>query len=157
MDRSYTPMLGLVVFWVTMGLLSSAQTQPKASADAGASIQLVSYQVVQLELRAPVRLRDPEGKEQSYHRAYLITLNGTFPRDQGLGFELFIGDYRIPEYGGTREGLYFRIYDPKIVSSLEGKEFGYRFGGKEVRSFGMRFSMKRAQPLKVIQETLPVR
>ena len=115
-------------------------------------IQLVSYDIVRLELKKPVRLRDLEGKEQTYDRAYLVTLKGTFPRNQGLGMELYIGDYRVPEYGGTRDGIYFRLYDEKLAASLEGKEFRYRFASKEIRSLNMRFSVKSKGQLKVEKE-----
>lgn len=116
------------------------------------AVQLVSYEIVRLELKQPVRLRDSEGKEQSYDRAYLVTLKGTFPRNQGLGMELYIGDYRVPEYGGTRDGIYFRIYDDKLLTRLEGKEFRYRFASKEIRSFDMRFSLKSKGQLRVEKE-----
>jgi hypothetical protein len=115
-------------------------------------IRLISYEITQLELKKSVRLLDTEGKEQKYDRAYLVTLKGTFPLNQALGFELYIGDYRVPEYGGTHDGLYFRIYDEKLVSRLEDKEFRYRFGPGEIRSLDSRFSVKRFQPFKVQKE-----
>lgn len=130
-------------------LPSPAQTNNQEKAG---TVGLSSYEIVQLELRKPVRLRDAEGKEQSYERAYLVTLKGTFPRDQGIGMELFIGDYRVPEYGGTKDGIYFRIYDEEILNSLEGKDFRYRIGRTEIRSLGKRFSTKGARPFKTQKE-----
>ena len=125
---------------------SRAQTQPPTGATP--SVHLESFQVVQQELKKPTRVRDSEGREQTYSRTYLVTLKGTFPRDQGLGMELYIGDYRVPEYGGTADGLYFRVYDPKMLSSLEGKEFRYRFAGSQLNGLGVRFSAKKTQPAK---------
>ena len=72
--------------------------------------------------------------------------------NQALGFELYIGDYRIPEYGGTHDGLYFRIYDQKLLARLENKEFRYRFGPGEVRSLDTRFSMKGFHTMKIQKE-----
>jgi len=115
-------------------------------------IRLISYEVSQLELKKTVRLLDTEGKEQKYDRAYVVTLKGNFPLNQALGFELYIGDYRVPEYGGTRDGLYFRIYDQKLLSRLENKEFRYRFGPGEMRSLDTRFSMKSFHTLKIQKE-----
>jgi hypothetical protein len=115
-------------------------------------LRLISYEIAQLELKKPIRLLDREGKEQKYDRAYLVTLKGTFPLNQALAFELFIGDYRIPEYGSTRDGLYFRIYDERVLARLEGKEFRYRFASPEIRGFDMRFSAKGSQPLKIQKE-----
>ena len=126
---------------------AQTQEQPKSE-----PIRLISYEIVQLELKKSIRLRDADGKEQSYDRAYLLTLKGTFPRDQALGLELYIGDYRVPQYGGTRDGLYFRIYDEKLLARLEGKEFRYRFASPEIHSFDVRFSAKSSQPLKTQKE-----
>jgi hypothetical protein len=132
--------------------LPSARRQSQGDQTKAEAIRLNSYDVVQLELKAPVRLRDTEGKEHSYDRAYLFTLKGTFPRDQAMALELYIGDYQIPEYGGTRDGLYFRIYDPKLLERFDGKEFRYRFGSPEIHSFGQRFSLKFLRPLKTQKE-----
>lgn len=124
---------------------TSNQERPKI-------VELKSYEIVQLELKKPVRLRDAEGKEQSYERAYLVTIKGTFPRDQAIGMELYIGDYRVPEYGGMKDGIYFRIYDEKLLNNLEGKEFRYRIGRTEIRSLEKHFSTKEAQPFKTQKE-----
>lgn len=115
-------------------------------------IRLISYEITQLELRKTIRRIDTEGKEQKYDRAYLVTVKGNFPLYQALGFELYIGDYRIPEYGGTRDGLYFRIYDERLLSRLEGKDFRYRFGPGEMHSLDTRFSTKNFHPFKVQKE-----
>jgi hypothetical protein len=130
-------------------LPAQAQTNNQEKA---ATVGLNSYEIVQVELKKPVRLRNAEGKEQTYERAYLVTLKGTFPRDQGIGMELFIGDYRVPEYGGTKGGVYFRIYDEKILNSLEGKDFRYRIGRTGIRSLEKRFSTKEARPFKTQKE-----
>jgi|GEM_PF-3243065 len=128
--------------------LDSRAQEPTATGSAPA-VHLDSYQVVRQELKAPARVRDTEGREQSYHQVYLVTVKGTFPRDQGLGMELYIGDYRVPEYGGTADGLYFRLYDPKLLTALEGKEFRYRFARAQFYGSGVRFSAKKAGAPKV--------
>ncbi len=143
--------LGFLTFVSSASLpaLAAAQTQDQAVRE---QIRLISYEVSQLELKKTVQLLDTEGKEQRYDRAYIVTLKGSFPLNQALGFELYIGDYRIPEYGGTHDGLYFRIYDQKLLSRLENKEFRYRFGPGEVRSLDTRFSMKSFHTLKIQKE-----
>ena len=143
----------LVSFSCCSLLAGFTHARAQTSSQEGPSpVALYSYEIVQLELKKPVRLRDAEGKEQSYDRAYLVTLKGTFPRDQGIGMELYIGDYRVPEYGGTKDGMYFRIYDEKLLNSLEGKEFRYRIGRAEIRSLEKRFSTKEARPFKTQKE-----
>ena len=132
-------------------LLGSASVQAQDQTKRE-PIRLISYEITQLELKKTVRLLDTEGKEQKYDRAYVVTVKGNFPLYQALGFELYIGDYRIPEYGGTRDGLYFRIYDERLLSRLEGKEFRYRFGPGETHSLETRFSTKNFHPFKVQKE-----
>jgi hypothetical protein len=151
MKRIFASSLGLLFLSFLAGGFTPVRAQTE-SHDKLPAVQLLSYEIVRLELKSPVRLRDSEGKEQSYERAYLVTLKGTFPRNQGLGMELYIDDYRVPEYGGTRDGVYFRIYDDKLLARLEGKEFRYRFASKEIRSLDMRFSVKSKGQLKVEKE-----
>lgn len=151
MKRMQLLMLGFVSLCLSASPFASAQAQSQDRSKPEA-IRLSSYDVVQLELKKPMRMRDAEGKEQSYDRAYVVTLKGTFPLFQGHALELFIGDYRVPEYGSTRDGLYFRIYNEKLLASLEGKEFKYKFGSAEVHSFEKRFSTKSSQPLKMQKE-----
>jgi hypothetical protein len=151
MKRILAVTLGFLTLGGSASLLRPvhAQSQDQAKSEP---VRLISYQIAQLELKKTVRLLDTEGKEQKYDRAYVVTLKGTFPLNQALGLELYIGDYRVPEYGSTRDGLYFRIYGEKLLARLEGKEFRYRFASPEIRSFDMRFSTKSSQPLKIQKE-----
>ena len=146
------PAFALVSLSCCSLLAGFSPVKAQTSNQERAAVALHSYEIVRLELKKPFHLRDAEGKEQSYDRAYLVTLKGTFPRDQGIGMELYIGDYRVPEYGGTKDGIYFRIYDEKILNSLEGKEFRYRIGRTEIRSMDKRFSTREAKPFKTQKE-----
>jgi hypothetical protein len=151
MKRILTIALGSLILGSTASLLPSmhAQSQDRGKREP---VRMISYDVVQLDLKKTVRLLDSEGKEQKYDRAYVVTVKGTFPLNESLGFELYVGDYRVPEYGSTRDGLYFRIYDEKLLSRLEDKEFRYRFGPGEVRSLDTRFSLKSFRPFKIQKE-----
>lgn len=152
MKRILVVTLGFLTLGSSASLLRSVHAQSQEQAKKREPIRLISYEVAQLELKKPVRILDSEGKEQKYDRAYLVTLKGIFPLNQALAFELYIGDYRIPEYGSTRDGLYFRIYDEKLLSRLEDKEFRYRFGPGETHTFDTRFSLKSFHPLKIQKE-----
>ena len=151
MKRILTATVGFLVLCSNASLLLPAQAQSNDRAHRE-QVRLISYELTQLELKKPVNLLDSEGKEQKYDRAYVVTLKGTFPLNQSLAFELFIGDYRVPEYGSTRNGLYFRIYDEKLLARLEGKEFRYRFASAEIHNFDIRFSAKGSQAPKVQKE-----
>ena len=151
MKRILAITLGFLTLGSSANFLGSARAQAPDQTKRE-PIRLISYEISQLELKKTVRLLDTEGKEQRYERAYVVTLKGTFPLNQALGFELYIGDYRIPEYGSTHDGLYFRIYDEKLLSRLEDKEFRYRFGPGEIHDLDTRFSLKRFHPLKIQKE-----
>jgi hypothetical protein len=151
MRRILVITLGFLTLGSTVSVLDPAHAQ---SRDQGKRepIRLISYEVVQLELKKTVRLLDQEGKEQKYDRAYVVTLKGTFPLNQAVAFELYVGDYRVPEYGSTRDGLYFRIYDEKLLARLEDKEFRYRFGPGEMHNLDTHFSVKGFHPFKIQKE-----
>ncbi len=137
---------------VLVGLILPSIMKAQTDEDVASPIRLESYNIVIMELKKPIIRKDLEGNEQKYNRAYLVTLKGNFPRDRALAMELFIGDYEVPEYGGTKEGLYFKIYDPRLVQRLEEKEFRYRFESDEIKSFDIKFSLKEFQPLKIKKE-----
>lgn len=151
MKRILEITLGVLTLGSTASLLGPAHAQSRDERKRE-PIRLISYEVVQLELKKTVRLLDHEGKEQKYDRAYVVTLKGTFPLNQAVGFELYVGDYRVPEYGSTSDGLYFRIYDEKILARLEDKEFRYRFGPGEMHNLGTHFSVKSFHPFKIQKE-----
>lgn len=40
----------------------------------------------------------------------------------GKGFWLYVGERRIEKYSGYREGIFFKVYDPRFFDELGGQE-----------------------------------
>ena len=55
-----------------------------------------------------------------------------------MALEIFIGDWRVPEYRGDAEGITFRIYEPELLGRLKGKELSYRLGPEPLRAIGLK-------------------
>ena len=66
--------------------------------------------------------------------------------------ELYFGQERIPEYGGTPYGIYFVVYDKARLDSLAGKEIRFRFRTEAIQSFGQRFQPEAFAPFDLTDE-----
>ena len=67
--------------------------------------------------------------------------------------DFFIGDYRIPEYGGWEGGIYFKVYEEDLLRRLNNAEFLYRLPeNKEVVKFDTRFKLPDLDGLEMIDE-----
>jgi hypothetical protein len=53
------------------------------------------------------------------------------PRDNSMGFELYVGDERIRKYSQFANGIYFVVNDPQQLSVLRGREVRFRRPGSE--------------------------
>ena len=116
-------------------------------------LELKTIELHKVKLAYPHKLRDKEGKEKVYEQAWLVKFflnNLGPPRDMGM--DLFIGDYRIPEYGSFEEGIYFRIYEESLLASLEGKDVSVSFSEEKRESLQKTFSIQGYKQLSVEEE-----
>ena len=68
-----------------------------------------------------------------------LYLKNTPPYDN-MGFEFYVGDQRIRKYSQFKNGIYFKINDPRRLSALRGKEVRFRRpGSEEFTSTGINF------------------
>lgn len=81
------------------------------------------------------------GEEKSYTKAHKVSLQGSFMVDRAIPVEIFIGDYRVPEYGGTPDGIYFKIYDEKLLKSLNNQFIAYGFDNKKWRILSLQLKL----------------
>ncbi len=117
-------------------------------------LELTAIEIHKVRLDYPHKLREAEGKERVYEQAWLILFsfkNLGPPRDTAMN--LFIGDYRIPEYAGFQEGIYFRIYEERLMESLDGQEVSVGSAGKKMKSLGKRFYTQGYQNLSLEKES----
>lgn len=133
---------------------SHTQTPSPATEVKHEPLELTSIEIHKVRLSYPQKLREKDGKERVYEQAWLVLL--TF-RNLGpvtdTGMDLFIGDYRVPEYGDFKGGIYFRVYDESLLRSLDEKEISVGVGGKKTQSLGKKLSTKDYGKLSIEEES----
>ena len=72
---------------------------------------------------------------------------------QNARTDIYIGDYRVPEYGGYKNGVYFKIYDENLLRSLNDQEVSIAVAGKKKQSLGRKFSTADYGRLSVEEES----
>lgn len=92
---------------------------------AANKVRLDSYSVERRQLPAPRIARDANGGERAVDRVYVVKVKGVVPSNHAMPVQLFIGDTPIREYGATQDGIYFKVYDPRVMGQLHGKPFRY--------------------------------
>ena len=77
-------------------------------------INITSYEILVQELKKPYIKIDGKGMKRSYTKVYIIKLKGYFGEVGAIPVDIFIGNYKVPEYGGTKDGIYFKVYEEKL-------------------------------------------
>ena len=89
-------------------------------------------------LERPAQVRDEKGQIREYREAFVVRLAGKLPPPRDMALEIFIGDWRVPEYRGDAEGLIFHIYEPELLGRLKGKPLSYRLGPEPLSPIGLK-------------------
>jgi hypothetical protein len=140
-----------------------ATTQTPSSqapaASSGAEVQptpleLTGVELHKVRLSYPHKLREKDGKEKVYEQAWLVLFSfKNPPPTMDTRMDFYIGDYQVPEYGGSKNGIYFRIYEESLLRSLDEKEISVGVGGKKERSLGKKLSTKDYRKLSIEEES----
>jgi len=102
----------------------------------------------------PYIYRDSTYTLKESKTAYLVLLDlSGKPKAYGPVMNIFIGDYKIPEFGGTKTGIYFRIYDTAILQKLNKQKFYYRYSGSEKIFLDKYFESPDLKKMKLENET----
>ncbi|QAU32996.1 hypothetical protein [Janthinobacterium sp. 17J80-10] len=104
-----------------------------------ANVRLDSYSVEKKQLPAAMAARDAAGAERAFDKVYLVKVKGVIPTNYAQPVQLFIGDMPIREYGATRDGIYFKVYDPLVLKQMHGKPFRYAADAKATRQSALIF------------------
>src|SRR5689334_22639567 len=83
-------------------------------------LQLGKIEVARLALDRPVRQPDATGALKDWTDAYLVRLEMERPNFWNELVRLYVGDWQVPEYGGWERGIYFKVYDPELLTRLNG-------------------------------------
>ena len=129
---------------------AEGQTQPPK---ADYKIELKEYAVHQVQGKKPYKFLDKDNKLKESKTAYLITF--TFDQKQkpmNVATNFYIGDYRIPEYGGTENGIYFRLIDPALLGKLNNQMIWYQISNTDRLSLKKEFVIPDIKNMKIENE-----
>lgn len=116
-------------------------------------IELTGIELHKVKLAAPYKMRDKDKKERVFDQAWLVLLAFKNPLPvRNMQTDIYIGDYRVPEYGGYRNGVYFKIYEESLLRSLNDKEVSVGVDGEAKRSLGRKFSTADYARLAIEEE-----
>lgn len=95
------------------------------------TVILKGYSVHFVRLPFTHKMKDENGREKQYDKAWLVRFDlDKFPKLVSLKMDFAIGDYLIPEYGSTKNGIYFKIYESSLLETLNDQEIFYQPPGK---------------------------
>ena len=100
------------------------------------AITLNSTEVFRVSLEKALVRPDMSGNERTWNEAFMVRIGMTEPPAMGPALDIFLGDDRITEYGSWEGGIYFWIYDPAKLESLEGRTVSYQFDRSERAEIG---------------------
>lgn len=106
---------------------------------AATAVRLDSYSIDKSPLPAPLSVPDAAGVARTADHVYVVRIKGVIPTTQAHPVRLFIGDTPIREYGATRDGIYFKVYDLGLLRQLHGKPFRYLVPGQSATQTALIF------------------
>lgn len=121
---------------------------PQKQSKTPERIRITGYNILVQEFEKPLVRLDEKGVKREYSKAYVVQLKGEFGEPRAIPVDIYIGNYKVPEYGGMKGGIYFRIYEERLLEELEGKQFGYGYENQKVGTFDLRFTPKKLKPFK---------
>lgn len=107
---------------------------------AAANVRLDSYSIEKRALPAPIETADANGVARTISNVHVVRIKGVIPTNQAHPVQLFIGDTPIREYGATKDGIYFNVYDPKQLRQLHGKPFKFATHKQGLQQTGLVFN-----------------
>ena len=154
MTYRFTLVVLLATF--TLGPGCGHTDEPAAEARSGAGrtdeLRVHDYEVELVRLTRPIERTDPSGRKSVREQAWFVFLRADYPAVRGPVVDVYLGEERIPEYGGWREGIYFRVYDPARLEALDGTSFFSRIGREAKRPCGPEFRCPELRKMTPVAE-----
>ena len=107
---------------------------------AAPNVRLDSYAIEKRPLSATLQVQDAGGGARSINHVYVVRIKGVVPTNFAHPVQIFIGDMAIREYGATKDGIYFKVYDPQVLRQLHGKPFKYVMHGQPGKQTALVFN-----------------
>lgn len=144
-NRKTTAALLLVALALAAPMAAPGQQREKPR-----GIEIRSYEIALADLPRPEKRLDALGRERTFDRVHIVELEGYFGEIGAIPVDIYIGDYKVEEYGGTPDGIYFKVYDEALFDRLEGQPFAYGLEGQKVDTLTLRFTSRNQRPFKRI-------
>lgn len=113
------------------------------------TLELKNVQVYQVQAKKPYTYQDKENKTKEVNSAYLVKLVfDKKPQPMNQRIDFYIGDYKVQEYGGTSDGIYFRLIEPGLIDKLNNQAISYQVGNEQKVSLKKNFTKPDAKSLK---------
>ena len=100
------------------------------------TVTLNSAEALRVSLEKALIRPDMSGDERTWDEAFMVRIGLTAPPAMGPKFDIYLDDERVEEYGGWEGGIYFWVYDPARLQSLEGRTVSYQFDRSERSKIG---------------------
>jgi hypothetical protein len=131
----------------TLLLAQSAAQQP------GIGLELKEYKIYLVQSKKPYKYLDKENKVRESRTAYLVKFFFVkTPKPSDTVIKFYIGEYKVPEYGGVDDGIYFLIIEPGLLDRLDNQAINYSFGTSDRVSLNKTFKKPDTSSMKVEME-----
>ena len=105
---------------------------------AVSAVEVVATQPTEADLRSLENMRLTKDS-QIRNVTYIIKLElENLPEISSLGFNVYVGEFRVRKYSGCRGGIYFKIYDPRFFSEHAGENIRFSIDGITFQDSGQR-------------------
>jgi hypothetical protein len=113
--------------------LAYASEKPELRAGKSPAIEIVKIKPSAGDLRkAKEKHKSDSTSTNQDEQVHVVKIYVTMPPARGKGWNLYVGDTKIEEYGGFGEGIFFKVYDPKDLDALKGKPIRFRMDDQVV-------------------------
>jgi|SRR5215813_3772699 len=70
--------------------------------------------------------------------AYVVKVRlESVPEATSQGWALYVGDFRIPKYWGSKDGIYFKVFDPQFLDDHQGQPLRFSQNGTDFTDTGL--------------------
>ena len=113
------------------------------------SLEISNVEVSLVELDYRMKANDT-----AYSQAWLIQLEiPNFPKYSGSKVDFYVGDYKVPEYGETEDGIYFRVFEKDKLERMNAAEIRYKYGSsQEIMTSKQRLVLPALDKLEIQNE-----
>jgi hypothetical protein len=110
---------------------------PLASPPKAVAVEVVAAQPTDAD-RAAIAHLSARDRKSVAPVTYLVKVRfETMPEATSQGWALYIGDFRVPKYWATRDGIYFKVFDPQFFEEHQGEPLRFSQNGIDFVDTGL--------------------